>query len=299
MTKSKYYIKIKEKGEIVKLGIALSGGGIRGIAHVGVLKALEDSGIKIDAIGGTSSGALVAGLYALGYSPEKIYTLFQKYSKEIIGTNIHAVSIKFLRLLKKENTGFRKGENIEKLFNKLAKRKGVKNISQITRMPIAIPAVDIKNGKEYIFTNHIPHEKNIYDRYITDISIGKALRATSSFPAVFCPCDFKEHKFLDGGTLNNVPVIEVKKQGTDKVLAVNFKADDITEDSNYMDIAMRAIDLMGNKISEENLKESDYILTIGTDKTGLLDIEKLDSCYQYGYMATIKKINEIKEIINK
>ena len=62
---------------------------------------------------------------------------------------------------------------------------------------------------------------------------------------------------------------------------------------------MRAIDLMGNKISEENLKESDYILTIGTDKTGLLDIEKLDSCYQYGYMATIKKINEIKEIINK
>ena len=161
-------------------------------------------------------------------------------------------------------------------------------------MPISIPAVDIKNGKEYIFTNHMPHEKNAYGKYIMDISIGKALRATSSFPAVFYPCDFKEHKFLDGGALDNVPVIEVKKQGIDKVLAVNFKADEITQDSNYMDIAMRTIDLMGNKIAEENLKQSDYIVTITTDKTGLLDIKKVDSCYQYGYIAKIKEIIQEK-----
>lgn len=96
-----------------------------------------------------------------------------------------------------------------------------------------------------------------------------------------------------------MPVLEVKKQGMEKVLAVNFKADDITEDSNYMDIAMRTIDLMGNKIAEENLKQSDYILTIGTDKTGLLDIKKLDSCYQYGYETTRKEINKIKEIIKE
>lgn len=129
--------------------------------------------------------------------------------------------------------------------------------------------------------------------------MGRALRATSSFPAVFCPCDFNEHKFLDGGALDNVPVIEVKKQGIEKVLAVNFKADDITEESNYMDIAMRTIDLMGNKIAEENLKQSDYILTIRTDKTGLLDVKKMDSCYQYGYETTMKEIDKIKEIIQE
>jgi len=94
-------------------------------------------------------------------------------------------------------------------------------------------------------------------------------------------------------------VIEVKKQGIEKVLAVNFKADDITDESNYMDIAMRTIDIMGNKIAEENLKQSDYILTIGTDKMGLLEVKKLDSCYQYGYEATIKEINKIKEIIQE
>ena len=283
----------------MKLGIALSGGGIRGIAHAGVLKALEDNGIKIDAIGGTSSGALIAGLYAVGYTPENIYELFKRYSKDIVGTGLSPIITRVSNILKKENTGFRRGENIEKLFDKLANEKGIKNISDITKMPISIPSVDIKNGKEYIFTNNIPKKNNIYNKYIMDISVGKALRATSSFPAVFCPCDFKEHKFLDGGALNNVPVIEVKNKGMDKVLAVNFKADDITNESNYMDIAMRTIDLMGNKISEENLKQSDYVLTICTDKTGLLDIQKLDSCYEHGYLTTIKNIARIKEIIQE
>lgn len=292
------YIKVKEKGEEVSLGIALSGGGIRGIAHAGVLKALEDSGIQINAIGGTSSGALIAGLYALGYSPDSIYKLFRKYSKSIVGIGVNSIITKITNILKKQNAGFRKGDDIEEIFNKLAEEKGINTISQITKMPIAIPAVDIKNGKEYIFTNRIPSKKDVYGRYISDISVGKALRATSSFPAVFCPCDFEEHKFLDGGALNNIPVIEVRKQGVDKVMAVNFKADDITENSNYMDIAMRTIDLMGNKISEENLRQSNYVLTIHTDKTGLLDIEKLDSCYKYGYETTINHIKEIKEIIN-
>lgn len=283
----------------MKIGIALSGGGTRGIAHAGVLKALEENNIKINAIGGTSSGALIAGLYVLGYAPEEMLDLFKKHAKEIVGVGINPMISRIRNIIKKQNTGFRKGEDIEKLFNQLAQDKGIKTISEINKMPIAIPAVDIKNGKEYVFTNHIPNENSVYKKYIGDISVGKALRATSSFPAVFCPCDFGEHKFLDGGALNNVPVMEVKKQGMDRVLAVNFKADEITDRSNYLDIAMRTIDLMGSKIAEENVKQSDYVITICTDKTGLLDIEKLDSCYQYGYSTTMEQINKIKEIIKE
>ena len=103
----------EKKGGNVKLGIALSGGGIRGIAHAGVLKALEDNGIKIDAIGGTSSGALIAGLYAVGYTPENIYELFKRYSKDIVGTGLSPIITRVSNILKKENTGFRRGENIE------------------------------------------------------------------------------------------------------------------------------------------------------------------------------------------
>ena len=168
---------------------------------------------------------------------------------------------------------------------------------QDIKMPIVIPAVDISESKEYVFTNLIENKKRKSNKYISDISVGKAVRASSSFPAVFCPCEYKSHIFLDGGALDNIPVLEVKKQGVDKVIAVNFKADDIDDNSNIMDITMRTIDIMGNKISERGLKKADFILTIKTDKTGLLDMEKIDSCYKYGYDTTIKNIKKIKELL--
>ena len=193
--------------------------------------------------------------------------------------------------------GLKTGETLEKAYNDLAKRKGIEKIKDITQMPLVIPTVDVQLSKEYIFTNKVPQNTKDKSQYITDISIGKAVRASSSFPAIFCPCEFNSHKFLDGGVLDNIPVLEVKKQGADKVIAVNFKADDIDEESNIMDIAMRTIDIMGNKISEESLEQSNFIMTIETDKTGLLDIEKLDKCYMSGYKETVKNIDKIKKII--
>lgn len=284
----------------MKLGVALSGGGIRGIAHAGALKALEDNGIKIDVIGGTSSGSLVASLYAMGYSPYYIYILFKRYAKDIVEINSAPIISgigNFMMNKKVCIAGLKTGEALEKAYDSIAMRRGVKKIGDITKMPLVIPTVDVKLSKEYIFTNHIPENCKNESQYITDISVGKAVRASSSFPAVFCPCDFKEHKFLDGGVLDNIPVLEVKKQGADKVIAINFKADDVDENSNMMDIAMRTIDIMGNKISEESLEQSDFVLTISTDKTGLLDIEKLDKCYQYGYQAAMQNLNKMKDIL--
>ncbi len=284
----------------MKLGLALSGGGIRGIAHAGALKALEDNHIKIDVIGGTSSGALIASLYALGYSPYYIYILFKRYSKDIAGINSAPIISgigNFVKNKKVVITGLKTGNSIEEAYNDLAQRKGVKSIQDIKNMPLVIPAVDVGEAKEYIFTNRIPEDSQDKSQYITNISIGKAVRASSSFPAVFCPCEYNKHKFFDGGVLDNIPVSEVKKQGADKIIAINFKADDIDADSNMMDLAMRTIDIMGNKISEENLEQSDFVLTIKTDKTGLLDIEKLDSCYKYGYEAVTKNLDKIKEIL--
>ncbi len=284
----------------MKLGLALSGGGIRGIAHAGALKALEDNNIKIDVIGGTSAGAMISSLYAIGYSPYYIYIALKRYAKEIAGfSNIPIISgiKRFASSKKLKIIGQNIGEIIEIEYNRLARNKGIKNIRDIHSIPLVMPAVDVQESKEYIFTNRMPKNAQNKDQYITDISIGKAVRASSSFPAIFSPCEFKHYKFFDGGVLNNVPVIEVKKQGADKVIAINFKADDIDETSNMMDLGMRTIDIMGNKISEENLNQSDFILTIKTDKTGLLDVEKLDSCYRYGYQAVLDNLDKIKEVL--
>ena len=154
---------------------------------------------------------MVASLYAIGYSPYIIYQLFKKYSKEIIKTS-HIPWIPKLFPVGKKNTltGFHNGEAIENVYDRLAKLKHITNINQI-QMPIAIPTVDIMKSKEYVFTNRIPNNAVDKTQYITDISIGKAVRASSSFPAVFSPCYMEKHAFMDGGALDDVPVNEVRK----------------------------------------------------------------------------------------
>lgn len=282
----------------MKIGLALSGGGIRGIAHAGALKALEENNINVDIIGGTSSGSLVAALYALGYSPYYIYILFKKYAKEITKLNASTITTgigNFLINKKVSINGLKTGESIEKTYNKLALKMGVGKISQM-RMPIVIPAVDISNSKEYIFTSQLPKE-GADEKYITDISVGKAVRASSSFPFVFSPCEYKNHMFLDGGAIDNTPALEVKKLGADKVISIDFDSDKVTKDSNIMDIVMKIIDIMGRKVSEESLKISDYIVTIPSDGTGLLETTKIDYCYKSGYDTVMKDIKKIKEIL--
>ena len=275
------------------IGIALAGGGIRGIAHAGVLKALDENGIKIDAIGGTSVGSIVAALYAMGYKPYYIYVIFKKYAEEIINIGnapiINGIG-NFMRSKKMGISGLNDGTSLEKLCNELALRKNIKVIGDI-KMPLAIPAVDISESKEFIFTNCAPRD-NINDEYITEIEIGKAVRASSSFPAVFCPCEFKTHMFMDGGALDNIPILPLKGMCDRKIIAVNFEADPVEPDSDVMDIVMKTVDIMGNKIAEKALEQSDLILTVPTDRAGLFDIEKLDKCYKFGYDTVIKNLDK-------
>ena len=277
----------------MKIGIALSGGGMKGLAHAGVLKALEEKEIKIDIIGGTSAGSMVATLYAMGYKPEEIYKEFKINYPKILGKSRFNMWTGIRNLTYPKSgfwKGYKDGKGIEEVFSALACRKNVDNIEQIS-MPIVIPSVDIKNAKEYVFTNKPPLNS---EKYITNITVGEAVRASSSFPAVFNLCNINEHAFMDGGTLDNVPVREVKKQGADKVIAVKFEEDCVSEDSSITDIIMKTLDIMGNKIIEEELKESDYIIKISTEKIGLLDTSKLEQCYQYGYDTVMKNWNEIK-----
>ena len=283
----------------MKLGLALSGGGMRGAVHIGVLKALEENNIKIDVIGGTSSGSLVAALYALGYSPVHIYHLFKRYGRVIANVGAGAIinSLGNYIVNKKiKVTGINDGKLIEDLYNQFANKKQVYKMADF-KMRIVIPTTDIKNGKEYIFTNNVPDVEN-KEKYITDAKVGLAVRASSSFPAVFCPCEFKDHIFLDGGTVDNIPVKEVIAQGADKVITVTFEDKSINNKSNAMEIAFRALDIMGRKTTEENIKKSDIVISIPIgENVGLLDVKEFENCYKYGYETTIKQMDEIKKII--
>ncbi len=282
----------------MEIGIALAGGGIRGIAHAGVLKALEDNRINVEAIAGTSAGSIVATLYAMGYKPYYIYVLFKKYAQEIINIGNAPIINGIGSLVKRKKlgiSGLNDGTLMEKMFNELALRKGVRVIGDIKRMPLIISTVDIAEAKEYILTNCAQRD-NYCDNFITEIGIGKAVRASSSFPAFFCPCEYKNHIFMDGGVLDNTPVLPLKQVYDKKVIAVNFEADPVEIDSDVMDIIMKTLDIMGNKISEKSFEQSDLILTVPTDRAGLFDIEKLDKCYKFGYETVMKNMDKIRKL---
>ena len=282
----------------MKVGVSLAGGGIRGIAHVGVLKALEEKNIKVAAIAGTSAGSIIATLYAMGYSPYYIYLLFKRYARDII--NIRSKPIingitNFIRNNKIGIAGLSDGNEFEKMYDELARKKGFRLIGDI-KMPLLVSAVDIGESKEYIFTN-CASRKNIKDNYITEIGIGRAVRASSSFPAIFCPCEYKNHIFMDGGVLNNLPTEELKKVYTGKIISVNFESDPVYNDYDIMNIIMKTLDIMGNKLSINSLKKSDFVLTVTTDGTGLIDVDKMDICYKYGYEIAIKNIDKIRKML--
>ena len=282
----------------MKVGVSLAGGGIRGIAHVGVLKALEENNIKVAAIAGTSAGSIIATLYAMGYSPYYIYLLFKRYARDII--NIRSKPIingitNFIRNNKIGIAGLSDGTEFEKMYDELARKKGFRLIGDI-KMPLLVSAVDIGESKEYIFTN-CASRKNIKDNYITEIGIGRAVRASSSFPAIFCPCEYKNHIFMDGGVLNNLPTEELKKVYTGKIISVNFESDPVYNDYDIMNIIMKTLDIMGNKLSINSLKKSDFVLTVPTDGTGLIDVDKMDICYKYGYEIAIKNIDKIRKML--
>lgn len=164
----------------MKLGLALAGGGVKGAAHIGVLKALEENGIRVNAVAGTSIGSIVASLYAMGYSTEKMLEIFKYFAKEIMRTDARHFAGNLKTSKRLLGYGFLSGENTEIALRECAREKGFKNIQDIS-MKLSIPTVDIVESKKYVFTNGELEE----DYYIKDCLIEKAVRASSSYPRSF------------------------------------------------------------------------------------------------------------------
>lgn len=165
----------------MKLGLALSGGGVKGAAHIGVIKALEENGIKVDAIAGTSIGSIVASLYAMGYTTDKMLEIFKYFAKEIMKTDAKYFAGNLKTSKRLLGYGLLSGENIEIAVKECSRTRGIRKLKDI-KMPISIPTVDIVESKKYVFTNVDFKE----DYYINNAYIEKAVRASSSYPRNIC-----------------------------------------------------------------------------------------------------------------
>ena len=289
----------------MKIGLALSGGGVRGAVHIGVLKALNENRIYPDLISGTSAGSMVASLYSVGYTLDEIKDITVKNAKGFaIDFNMGDI-FSYVKSLVSRNPkkidGFIKGDKIKKVFDFYCSQKGCVSIKDV-KIPIAIPAVDINSGKMCMFVSsktNLIDNNDIY--YEDDIDIATAVRASSSYPIVFKPCVFKNKKFVDGGVRDNVPVKILKDMGADRILAVNLgyagQADSSIDD--ILEIAVQCIDIMAYQLSENMSQSANIILKPKIYDVNLFDIKRIPECIERGYRATIDAMPSIKKALMK
>lgn len=279
----------------MSVGLALAGGGLQGIAHIGAIKALKDLEIKIEYISGTSSGSIIALMYALGYEPEEMKELANEYYKSL--TKIEKIPIisaagtyVMTRELKLE--GLISGEKIENLVKKFTEKKGIKNMCDV-ELPLAIPTVDTITTKECISLSKRYELHNDDIDYIYDIPVEKAVRASMSFPGIFTTCNFEKYNFIDGGTKDNLPVQILKDMGAEKTIGLSFNIDKYTPTDNVLKVLLRAVDIFSLKDVRKAQKIADIAIEIDTQGTSLLEINDIEKCYQIGYNTIMENKEEI------
>jgi NTE family protein len=242
-----------------KIGLVLSGGAARGLAHIGVLKALEEQGIHVDAIAGTSMGAVIGGLYAAGYKVDEIERIAKEMDwQQVLSDQPPRQDVPFRRkqddrdFLIKQQLSFRddgtlglpigviQGQNLSMLLESLLVHTSeTRNFDKLA-IPFRAVATDIVTGEKVIFSKgHLP----------------RAIRASMSIPAVFAPVDVEGRLLVDGGMVDNIPIDVARSMGVDMVIAVDIgtpllKRKELT---TVVDVLNQSTTLMTRNNSEAQL----------------------------------------------
>lgn len=287
----------------MKVGLSLSGGGVKGAAHIGVIKALEEENIKVDCISGTSSGSIVAAMYAMGYTSDEIIKLFKNYGKEISKINWNLIFKLIFGLLFKKKIcveGLNDGNKLEEIINKQAEKKKIRVISDI-KMPLVIPSVNLYDGSICLFSS-VKENRKYSDEVIiiNNIEIGKAVKASCSYPGIFCPTNIENKKLVDGGVRENLPWKELKNIGADKIISIVFEEEKRPKKNiNILDCITGSMGIMMHELYNYEIEGIDYVFKIKTKDVWLLEMDKIEELYNLGYKTAKREMNKIKEYLKK
>jgi len=250
-------------GKKYKTGLVLSGGGARGFAHIGVLKALNESGIFPDVISGTSAGALVGVMYADGHSPEEIFNLMNTTSR------LHYIRPTVPR------EGLLQISGIERILKENLRAQRFEDL----KIPLYVTATDLNNGKA---------------EYFSEGKLLNTVIASASIPVLFKPVIINKIYYVDGGVLDNLPVRPIEDK-CDFIIGSSVNPTGFEETvKSLVQIAERAFFLSMSKEVIEKAKKFDvFIAPIELKNYKVLDPEKAAEVYEIGYKATMEKLKNV------
>lgn len=280
----------------MKIGLALTGGGIQALAYIGVIQSLNDSGINIDYIAGSGSASIFSSLYAIGMSSQEIKNISEKYYDDFTKTDktrMKKLAREYMFGSEITIDGLIDGDKIENILKNITKNKTISNVN----IPVALIATDMITSKECVM---LPNKYKFFDKnteYIHNISIAKAIRASMSIPCMYTNCTFDKYILFDGGTKNDLQVKTLKEMGADLVIVAGIDKKYKTP-KNIVDTFIRNNDILHNKdyLNSQNL--GDIRFNINTEDTTLLDVKEIDRYVNSGYSAMRKQADNIKKIIN-
>ena len=239
-----------------KIGLALGGGAARGLAHIGVLKVLEEEGIKAHFVAGTSAGSLIGSLYCAGVRWEQI----KKVAQEIDWRNLVSPTWPALGLVK--------STRLEKTVDRIVGKKTFEQLS----IPFRAVAVDIESGDVVVMDSG---------------SVAKAVRASCSIPGIFEPTEFHGRLLVDGGLVNNLPVDVVKAMGAEVVIGVDLNTDRLVHKrpENIVEVFYRSLNILISINSSRTRDFADVMVTPRLEGFSYHDLGRLDQLIDEGQRA--------------
>jgi NTE family protein len=251
------------------IGLALSGGAARGIAHIAVLEVLEQDGIPIQAIAGTSAGSIIGALYAAGMPlPEIKRNLLNAKWQDVLKLTI-------------PKQGMISSEGIYRFMEKILPVKKFSSLS----LPFAAVATDLKTAEKVV---------------ITTGSIARAVQASCSLPIIFTPTEISRKILVDGGVASQIPVRTVREElGVKIVVAVNvnYKALEFDEYDNLIKIATHLSVLWASRNAREEEKLADVVIQVNAKGIALYDLSKSKELLRRGRKAAEEKLPEIRALM--
>ena len=277
-------------------GVALSGGGIGGTAHAGVLKALTEQSVKIDMISGTSLGAITASLYAAGFSPSSIEAFFVQTAAMLSGTGGLFLLLKEF-IPKKGHIplgGLFDGRFLENKLKQMFKSKNICTFKDF-EMPVAVTALDVTNGEMMIFTSKRDAFLNGKGYKAADnIPVWTGIRAAVTLPALLRPLIVKGKIYISSESISPLPSFPLWCMGADKVLSACVSSVSYSKKGATLpELTEKTISNLSKRALEAESQVVDCNVTVDLDKLNKKGLKGIEAYIKEGYNTINKEVEKI------